>query len=339
MQGVDIAATFAATRPLNQAVRVGVVALLAAVALLLPALILFAFNRHLAKFRPPDGIRSVVEPVLVSKAGVRSRQPASTADDGSSNSVLFELPAEKLRVMALPDRDARVLPGADSSELRTHVPRSLFGSPTAEVRAGEGLRVVSNRAPFIHNRGHSAPVSFGLGDVWYASISDADLVGKSFDEGVPALMLGYMPPRGQGDSIQDVSAKIRNFPHWETVIGQMRSSHWTTVAKQPLQVWLLTRTPRRHRDPVPAAPPRVRPAPVPGPLALMGPVVDRRDQADPRLVQAVHRRPEVDLPDRRHPRLPDHRDLTPRHRPNDLLVLPTAHHVAQEDRHESHQNT
>lgn len=236
---IEIPVTFAATRPVNEAVRVGVVAALAALALLIPLILLYLFNRHLAKFRPPDGLVSAALPVVVSRSGVRSAQQV-TAVVGASGGLheresqgreLFTLPMSKLRIIPPVSKPVREMAGPDGSRLRTRIPVSFFGSPSALVLAEPGRRVFSSRAPYVNDGGTSAPLSFGMADVWYASISDAELIEGSSDDGVAGVLSVFVPPRGQGDSAEDVAEHVRSFQHFGAVLDQLREAAIADAAK------------------------------------------------------------------------------------------------------------
>lgn len=253
--GLDVPVTFTATQPINQAVRLGVVAALSLIGLIVPLVVLLFVNRHLAKFRPPDGIRGLSVPAALATSGFKSRQSAVNAPAHGS----FDLAADKLRVIPLPRKAQRAMTGPDGSALRTHVPRSVFGTPTASVGAGPGMRVFSNKAPFLLDQGKAAPVSFGLGDVWYATISDADLAASSAEDGIPATVSVFVPPRGQGDGLQDLKVKLQQFPHFETVLAQLRDFATKDSSHNPAAA-----APASEARPRPTGPSVARPA---GPVA------------------------------------------------------------------------
>lgn len=223
-RNITVPVSFTSSAPLNQGVRIAIVALLAAIAILVPLLVLFLFNRRLARFQPLDGTRSVTVPVVISSTGVRSRTPAAVGGAANSESSAFDIPADKLLVMPDLEKPRRTLAGPDGSPLRTHMPWSVLGTPTAAVHAESGSRVFSNQAPYVSGDGSSAPISMGLGDVWYSTISDADLVSGDLAAGIPATINTFIAPRGGGDSVDEVANRIRHFPHFDSILKRLQAA-------------------------------------------------------------------------------------------------------------------
>ncbi len=223
-RAVNVPVAFTASAPVNQGVRLGIVAILTALAILLPLILLYLFNRRLARFLPADGTRSVAIPATVSTTGIKAKETvtAGAAASPTKPAAAFDIPAEKLRVMPAMDKPQREIPGPDGSSLQTKMPKNLFGNPTAVVVAGPGSRVFSNQAPYVHGDGSTAPVSMGLGDVWYATVSDAALLSGDLSTGVPALISAFVAPKGQGDSLADVAARVRQFKHYEALLTRLQ---------------------------------------------------------------------------------------------------------------------
>lgn len=259
---ITVPVAFTASAPVNEGVRYGIVAALVALAVALPLLMLYLFNRRLARFQPAEGTRSAAVAATVTSSGVKAKESvvagagATTAQMGS-----FDIPAEKLRVMPAMDKPQRELPGPDGSSLQTRMPRNLIGTPSAVVVAGPGNRVFSNQAPYVHGDGSTAPVSMGLGDVWYATISDANLVSGDPAKGFPALLSAFVAPKGQGDSLSDVAARIRTFPHYESILSKLQVAAQEAAMK-----------PAKDAPPATAPPvtPTVGPRPI-GPGGGVGP--------------------------------------------------------------------
>lgn len=213
--------SFTSLRPVNEAVRYGVVAILALLAIALPLLMLYMVNRSLARFRVLPGSRWVALPVTVSRSGVKSRVPVGAG--GADGGDVFEIPPDRLSIVPPTDKPPREMPGPDGCTLRTRMPRLLLGSPTAEVVAPPGHRVFSNQAPYSQDNGEAAPVTMGMGDVWYVTVPDSELTGKDLDAGVTGILSAVIPPTGAGQSVTGIAAKIRSFPRYGNLLDRMRS--------------------------------------------------------------------------------------------------------------------
>lgn len=147
------------------------------------------------------------------------------------------------------------------------MPRFLLGSPSAEVVAAPGLRVFSNQQPFVSGDGESAPVTLGLGDVWYVSVEDAALTSEDPDQGIRATLNAYIPPSGAGQTVSGISDKIRQFTHYGTIIDRLRSSALSSAA----QAASVGGGPRTTHTPAQASP---------GPVGPGGPSRSPRPSSD-----------------------------------------------------------
>ena len=231
---VAVPTQFTASRPLNKAVLWGVVAALALLGILLPLLMLYLVNRRLARFRPVDGLRAVAVPASVGRTGIKSKVPVGVGGPAQSTDTVapFSIPADKLRAMPPLDKAPRELGGPDGSSMQTRMPRSFFGTPSASVVAGPGSRVFSNIAPHVQADGLRAPMSLGLGDAWYVTVAEADLVNGDLDRGIPATVSAFVPPAGAGaDSVEDIAVKLRQFTHYKAILESLQSAAIDAAAK------------------------------------------------------------------------------------------------------------
>ena len=220
---VGVPTEFTATRPLNQAVRLGALGLLVLLGLLIPLVVLFLVNRWLARFADSQGVRQASTGAVISTAGVRAPNMVSVsvgrfaaendtvAQHASSGPTEFNISPEALRVMPPSTKASREIVGPDGCVLRTHVSRALFGAPTATVDAPAGMRVFSSTPPHMHSSGQDAPFGLGMGDAWYVTIADIDLLNGDLDQGVPCTVSVFIAPVAAGGDLSKVAADLRQF--------------------------------------------------------------------------------------------------------------------------------
>lgn len=225
---VAVPAEFTATRPLNQAVRLGALALLVLIGFLIPLMVLLLVNRWLARFGDSQGVRQASATALISTSGVHAShtayagvatRPAGTdtatrpysTTTAASEAGEFTISAESLRVMAPAHKRHREIVGPDGCILRTHASRTLFGAPRASVNAPQGMRVFSSTPPHTSGSGQQAPFGLGMGDAWYVTVADADLLDGDLDRGVPCTVNVFIAPVAAGGALDKVAADLRQF--------------------------------------------------------------------------------------------------------------------------------
>jgi hypothetical protein len=198
--------TFEMHRPVDQARRIGLTALLLTIGFAIPFLVLWLLNWWGARFQPLAHLRTAAVPVRVDAAGRVLRT------DGTERPLRFE-PADFRNAPGSdePVRDARV----EDVHFRPRVPLWPF-LPAHGVATAEGAHLTAAGGSFSRKRTIRGKVPFSLARQWIFTLADADIPedGAPDVRGTLRIFLPLGPMQRQiGPTLDEIGRSLPTAAH------------------------------------------------------------------------------------------------------------------------------
>jgi len=163
---VALPVTFVSTRPINQAVRLELVALFTLLGILIPLLILWFINWRSARLSL-EGLKMARVPVFITLPGAIAQMERQLGDGPLLTIDDFNWLSSDL------DRERSWQPGEETIQART--PRNPFGSVRGELSVSTGYAVVSSYFPSTGKNGKFAGIALDPTGQYYVVANEESL--------------------------------------------------------------------------------------------------------------------------------------------------------------------